>query len=42
MATPEDVRQLALAMAHVEERSSYGTPAFYMRRTLFARLLEDA
>ena len=41
MATPEDVRQLALTMAHVEERLSYGTPAFYVRRKLFARLLED-
>ena len=41
MATPEDVRQLARGMAHVKERAPYGTPAFYVRRTLFARLLED-
>ena len=41
MATPENVRQLALAMADVEEQSSYGMPAFYVRRKLFARLLED-
>ena len=41
MATPEDVRQLALAMAGVEERTSYGTPAFFVGRKLFARLLED-
>ena len=41
MATPEDVRQIALMMADVAERSSYGTPAFYLRRKLFARLLED-
>lgn len=41
MATPDDVRKLALAMEHTEERPSYGTPAFFVRRKLFARLLED-
>ena len=41
MATPNDVRQIALAMAGVEERPSYGAPAFFTRRKLFARLLDD-
>ena len=41
MASPDDVRQIALAMESVEERSSYGTPAFFVRRTLFARVLDD-
>ena len=41
MATCDDVRQLALAMADVEERSSYGTPAYFVRRKLLARLLGD-
>ncbi len=37
----ETVRQLALALPNVLERSSYGTPAFFVKRKLFARLLED-
>ena len=41
MANSELVRQLALAMPNVQERPSYGTPAFFVRRKLFARLLED-
>ena len=41
MATAENVRELALAMEEVEERPSYGTPAFYVRSKLLARLLED-
>ena len=35
----ETVRRLALALPDVEERTSYGQPAFYVRRgKLFARL----
>ena len=41
MTNPETVRRLALAMPNVNERPCYGTPAFYVKRTLFARLLED-
>ena len=41
MTNPETVRQLALAMPNVNERPCHGTPAFYVKRTLFARLLED-
>ena len=37
----DTVRQLALALPNVQERTSYGTPAFYVKRKLFARLLED-
>ena len=37
----DTVRQLALALPNVQERSSYGTLAFYVKRKLFARLLED-
>jgi hypothetical protein len=35
------VRQIALALPEVEEDSSYGTPAFRVRRKLFVRLRED-
>ncbi len=41
MAVPETVRQLALAMPDTVERPSYGTPAFFVKKKLFARLLED-
>ena len=35
------VRKLALALPGVEERTSYGTPAFRVRDKVFCRLLED-
>lgn len=35
------VRRLALALPGVEEGTSYGTPAFRVRKKLFARLWED-
>ena len=41
MADSDKVRQLALAMPSVHERLCYGTPAFYAKRKLFARLLAD-
>jgi hypothetical protein len=41
MAVPETVRQLALAMPDTVERPSYGTPGFFVKKKLFARLLED-
>ncbi len=41
MADIDTVRQTALAMPNVQERLCYGTPAFYVKRTLFARFLED-
>jgi hypothetical protein len=39
--TFDDVRQIALALEHVEEGTSYGTPAFKVRGKLIARLRED-
>lgn len=32
---------MALALPEASERLCYGTPAFYVRRKLFARMLED-
>jgi hypothetical protein len=37
----EIVRQMALALDHVEEGTSYGTPAFKVGGALFARLHQD-
>lgn len=39
--TFDDVRRLALALPEVEEATSYGTPAFKVRKKLIARLRED-
>src|ERR1039458_8649503 len=39
--TFDDVRKIALALDHVEESTSYGTPAFKVRGKLVARLRED-
>lgn len=39
--TFDDVRAMALALPGVEEGTSYGTPAFHVRRRFFARLRED-
>ena len=41
MADQDTVRRLALSMPDVEERPSYGTPAFFTKRKLFARLLDE-
>ena len=41
MPTTETVTELALALPEVEQRPSYGTPAFFVRKKLFARLLDD-
>ncbi|MFD1859175.1 MmcQ/YjbR family DNA-binding protein [Aeromicrobium camelliae] len=38
MATEDDVRRLALALPGVEERTAYGTPAFYAGGRIFLRL----
>lgn len=35
------VRKLALALPGVEERLCHATPAFYVRKKIFARLQED-
>jgi len=37
----ETARQLALALPEVEEGTSYGTPAFKVKKKLIARLRED-
>ena len=39
--TFETVRALALALPGAEEGTSYGTPAFRVAKTLFARLHQD-
>ncbi len=39
--TFDQVRALALALPGVEEGTSYGTPAFRVRKKLLARLRED-
>ncbi len=39
--TPKSVRRIALALPNAEERPCYGTPGFYVRKKIFARLLED-
>lgn len=36
------LRAIALALPGVEERLCHGTPAFYVRNKIFARLQEDA
>jgi len=41
MATFEDVRALSLELPAVEESTSYGTPAFKVRKKLFARMREE-
>ncbi|WP_230672478.1 MmcQ/YjbR family DNA-binding protein [Rathayibacter sp. Leaf248] len=40
MSTEDDARRIALALPEVHERTSYGTPAWAVGRTVFARLLE--
>jgi hypothetical protein len=39
--TFEAVRRMALTLDHVEESTSYGTPAFKVRGALVARLHQD-
>lgn len=39
--TFDNVRKIALELDHVEEGTSYGTPAFKVRGKLVARLWED-
>jgi hypothetical protein len=39
--TFDTVRKIALSLDHVEEGTSYGTPAFKVRGALFVRLRED-
>ena len=41
MATVEEVRSLALALPETSERLSYGTPAFFAGKILFARIHDD-
>ena len=42
MASPDTVREFALALPGAEEAPSYGTPGFRVRGgRLFARMLED-
>ena len=40
MSTEDDARWIALALPGVQERTSYGTAAWYAGRSIFARLLE--
>lgn len=41
MADSEIVRRLALELVDTQEKPCYGTPGFYVKRKLFARLLPD-
>lgn len=41
MPTAATVHKLALALPGVQTKLCYGTPAYYVRRRLFARILED-
>ena len=41
MLTAADVRRIALALPETSEQPCYGTPGFYVRAKLFARLRED-
>ncbi|MFE1100868.1 MmcQ/YjbR family DNA-binding protein [Nocardiopsis alba] len=38
MATEEDVRRIASGLPGVSEKPCYGTPGFYVRGRLFARI----
>jgi hypothetical protein len=42
VVTFEQVREFALTLPDAEERTSYGTPAFFVRKKLFVRLLPEA
>jgi hypothetical protein len=39
--TFEDVRKIALKFPHVEDGTSYGTPALKVKKKFFVRLKED-
>ena len=41
MATPDDVRELALSLPETVEKSSYGTPGYRVKDKLFARIHQD-
>lgn len=41
MATPDDVRDLALSLPETVEKPSYGTPGFRVKDKLFARIHQD-
>jgi hypothetical protein len=41
VATLADVRRLALSLPETSERPCYGTPGFYVRKHLFARIRSD-
>lgn len=41
MSTENDVRRLATVLPEVSERTSYGTPTFYVAGKIFARLHEE-
>jgi hypothetical protein len=41
MATVEDVRRLALGLPEATEGQRFGTPGFYVKRNLFARVRSD-
>ncbi|HTO54130.1 MAG TPA: MmcQ/YjbR family DNA-binding protein [Myxococcota bacterium] len=41
MTTEKTVRTLALGLPETSEKPCYGTPGFYVRKKLFARILPD-
>jgi hypothetical protein len=42
LASADDARRLALALPETSEKPCYGTPGFYVRKKLFARIRDDA
>lgn len=42
MASIAEVRKIALGFPETREKPCYGTPGFYVRKHLFARVLDDA
>src|SRR5690242_5241765 len=41
MATPDDVRELALSLPETIEKSSYGAPGYRVKDKLFARIHQN-
>jgi hypothetical protein len=41
VASPDDVRDLALSLPETTEKPSYGTPGFRVKDKLFARIHQD-
>lgn len=42
MTGAEDVRRIALTLPEAWEKSTYGTPGFFVRKKLFGRIRDDS